>query len=221
MTAVRMRGAAAALVLLTAFALAGCGDDEADQAAGSGAGAGSSADASDADANPDAEPDSDAEDADVDAEVVDVEENLVGEACLYGNWVFDNESFKETLEQAGGEVRSVEGLVMISYRQDGTTTSSFHDWTTVIVSPDADGGTATMVRIGEDLGTYTVSGDTLTTTETEPDSVLTMTMVVDGQKVSFTPPHEPFVSIGANFTCEGDTLTITAEGATSRLSREH
>src|SRR5690606_7666452 len=125
----------------------------------------------------------------------------------------------ETLEQAGGEVRSVEGLVMISYRQDGTTTSSFQDWTTVIVSPDADGGTATMVRIGEDLGTFTVSGDTLTTTETEPDSVLTMSMVVDGQKVSFTPPHEPFVSIGATFTCEGDTRPITAEGATSRLSR--
>jgi hypothetical protein len=206
MPSVRVRSAAAALAMLTMLALTGCGEDEDQTQASSTAGSSTSTAAPE-----------EVDDEDDAAENSD-DEILTGEACLYGTWYLDNDVFKALLEQAGGEVRSVTGWAIVSYHPDGTSAAAFDEWTTVATY---EGSMATMVRNGEDLATYSVSGDTLTTTETAAGSVLTMTMLVNGQEMTMQAPHEEFSVTTGTFTCEADTLTISAQGATSVLLREH
>lgn len=205
--AVRMRGAAVIITVLATFALTGCGNDESDSAT---------------DGNPKvpetAEPNAN------DSESSDVKENasgsLAGEACLYGNWYLDNESFRALLETAGGTVIDVTGSSVLTYREDGTTTTLYDEWTTKV---EQDGSVTTMVRNGEDSGTYEVAGgDTLTMTETDANSVLEMTMKADGQQaVTMTVDPESSPLSQGTFTCEGDTLTVVVDGQASILYREH
>ena len=211
------RGAAAvAITALTLLALTGCGDDD----------SGSAATGNDSGASTEVAPETETETETVaeeeeseDAAAEDEEPILSGEACLYGNWYLDNESFKAMLEEAGGNVLSVTGWAIVWYGDDGTTMATFDEWTTVTTEDNAE---TTMVRNGEDLATYEVTGDTITTRETEGNSVLEMTMKMDGQDAAtVVAPHEPSVTTVATFTCEGETLTVTAEGATSVLHREH
>lgn len=215
MPKIRMLGAAA-LALATALALAGCGQDGVDQAADQGGGSSGSAAATGAGAGQ-----GDAEDADEsDAETTDAEgeEAFIGEKCLYGDWLLDNDAFAVAMRTAGGDVRSVTGQAIVTYNPDGSTTATFHGWTTVAVQEHAE---ATMVRNGVDQGVYTVSGDMLTTTETAGDSVLMMTMKMDGQDaIAVEAPHEPFSVSTGTFTCDAKTLTVVAEGVRSVLLRE-
>lgn len=213
------RGAAAvAITALTLFALTGCGDDANESAATAGGSGVSTEVAPETETEVETETVAEEEESE-DAPAEEGEPILSGEACLYGNWYLDNESYKAMLEEAGGNVLSVTGWAIIWYGDDGTTLATFDEWTTVATEDNAE---TTMVRNGEDLATYEVTGDTITTTETEGNSVLEMTMKMDGQDAAtVVAPHEPSVTTVATFTCEGETLTVTAEGATSVLHREH
>lgn len=206
-----VRGAGAALVMLVACGLAGCGDDAEHASDSAGAGAGASS-GQDVDAKSDSDSDSDASDVDSDSDA-----HLTGAECLPGRWSLDNDTFKAMLESAGGNVRSVTGEAEVEYRTDGTSLATFDAWTTVAVDEHAK---TTIRRNGQDQADYAVSGDTLTTTETVPGSVALMTVEMTGQPaITAETPHEEVSVTVSTFTCDGDTLTVVTDGATSILHR--
>lgn len=215
-TAAAKRGAAATLAVLMAFALSGCGDDEA-RVGGAGSGA--------SDADSDAAGVVDASESETVAEEDPVVEEPVVEVvgddqCLHGNWYLENESFAALLNAAGGTGAEVTGFVVLSFSPDGQAMMTTYDhWTTVFT---VDGGTATMVRNGDDIGTYAVEGDVMTMTETDGNSVVEMTVSMgDGQPVTMTPEHETAPVSNGTFTCDAETLTVSADGGTTSFFREH
>lgn len=146
-------------------------------------------------------------------------EPLDGASCLIGNWYLNNESFKTGLEAAGGDVQDITGWVVVTYRDDGSTTTLYDEWATVVVQ---DGAEATILRNGQDDGSYEVLADgTLSVTETSANSVVTMTMNRDGQ--SMTSQIQPQSSSwnGGAISCDAEKLKLTADGQTSELLREH
>lgn len=208
MPELRMRVGAAALTVLTVFALSGCGDDDQEASATSSAG---TSDTSDATSPVAAEEDSAAEEA--------VDEVADGEECLHGNWYLKNETFQALLTASGGAGAEVTGFVVLSFDSEGKAMTTYDEWTTVVAQ---DGGTATMVRNGDDVGTYSLAGDTLTMTETDGNSVVSMTITTgDGQTMTMTPDHETAPVSNGTFTCDADTLTVTADGGMTEFYREH
>jgi|SRR5690554_4363139 len=131
------RSAAALVALVAALALTGCGADE-QQGSTLGGGVPSK---TDADSTRD--PGMESENADADGDLT--EEDLFGEACLHGDWLLDNESMRALFVAAGGDIVTITGSVVMGFAKDGTTLTSYDEWTTVAAQDD---GTVTMVRNG-------------------------------------------------------------------------
>lgn len=145
---------------------------------------------------------------------------LTGAACLLGNWYVDNQQFGELMSSVSGSaVDDVTGVVMVTFRDDGTTTTHYDDWKHTITVQSA---TVTIIKNGEDHGTYEMVDDgTMTLTDTDMNSTTTAKMEMQGRTTDYDAPPQPSVFSQSVFTCEGDELTVTAEGATTVLHREH
>jgi len=196
------------IALAAALTLAGC-DDEEDHAAGDGPGAAGTKATQD-------EPDGDTTPAEDESSTA----ALTGAACLPGNWVVDNEEFGELMSTVSGSaVDDVSGSVMVTFREDGTTTTHYDDWKHSIT---VQGATVTIVRDGEDSGTYQVADDgSMSLTDTQMSSTTKARMKMGGRTVDTVAPKTPSVFSQATFTCQGDELTVTADGGTTTLHREH
>src|SRR5690606_33111841 len=146
------------------------------------------------------------------------EQDLVGATCLPGDWVLDNASMKALFTAAGGDIVEVSGEVLTSYRADGTWLTQYTEWTTVAKDAKA---TTTMVRNGDDHGTYRVADDSgLTLVTNEMNSVLVMTLAMPGQpEVSTTIPGEMTPSDDVTFHCDSETLSVMSEGSTTTFTR--
>jgi hypothetical protein len=206
-----LRHTFAALVVASVVAFtAGCALLP-ESAAGGGAGGGSGSDNSDGPANGD--------DTDSDEDGGEGAKVLTGADCLPGDWSVDNDSFAALMSGAsGGAVDTVTGLVMLTFTTDGKTQTRYENWKHSIT---VDSATVTIVKNGTDFGTYSVNADgSVALVDAEISSDTTSVMDIGGQKVSHTVTPEPSVFSQASFDCNGDDLSVTAEGATTILHRE-
>lgn len=202
-----LRSAAVVAVLLTSIALTGCDEDEEALQQTSGGSASDAAGAQDADADTQ-DPAVPPEDSETAEEPEDAPSSaLTGADCLVGTWTLDNDSFRALLESAGGAAVKVSGSVIIVYETDGSTSTTYDDWTTVSAQ---DGSTVTMQRTGQDTGTYEASDDGVFRMDTL-DAASTIELVItspDQSEYRMRPENEdPPVSSG-NYTCEGDSLSV-------------
>lgn len=145
---------------------------------------------------------------------------LAGEECLPGNWFLDDEQFSAFLAGAAeGEVTGSSGTVMVTFREDGTTTTHYDGWSYTI---EVDGRTVTLTRRGQDEGTYAVEGDgSLTLLTTAIDSITESQVDIDGEVATIGISPEPMEPTVAEYTCAGDQFTLTADGTTTLMHREH
>lgn len=145
--------------------------------------------------------------------------SLTGAECIPGVWTLDNEVFAKLMSGiSDGFDVTVAGTATLTFRSDGTTTKEYDHWTNTM---NVNGGTVIVERNGVDLGTYSVTGEsTLSTSETTIGSTTSMsyedgstggTMARDTGTTDFAQ---------GEFTCSGDTLSVTADGGTSLLHRK-
>lgn len=217
-----LRGCLTALAVASALLVtAGCAAEEVPQGATAGGGSGSES----ADVAADADSDADSGTADADADASDDSDGeLTMRECLPGNWYVDNESFGKLIAGTGqGVVDDVTGVVMLSMHADGTSETLYEDWThSIAVDSPAGSGTMTITKNGTDYGSYEVHGDgTMSMIDTQISSETTSVMKMEGNTVTSVVTPEPSVFSQASFTCAGDELTVTADGGTTILHREH
>lgn len=214
------RALAGPVALLLMLGLAACGDDEDDATTGTASGTQEMAEASAGEgptADPVEEPVEDPEGGAQD-EADPIEPTPVSTECLVGTWLVDNEhlgAYFASAAQAASQGTSIPtpgGEVVVAFMDDGQYTVTYDGWTVEIIQ---DGMTVQVVRDGTDRGTYqaTDSG-ALTQQDTEMGSQVTMAFPGGSHVVDGAP-----TSTSGEFTCEGDRLSITAEGATSILDR--
>ncbi|WP_430867908.1 hypothetical protein [Demequina aurantiaca] len=225
MTGPARRGFALAALSVTAtLMLGGCGEkqDESEAVGESGAFESAAPDATETAPSPTApatyEPTSPPAPSASAGDPPEVE--LAGKECLPGNWILDNNEFGALMSAAAGStVSELTGNVMVTFREDGTTSTSYDEWTYALV---VDGSQLTLSKNGTDHGTYRVAADgTMSMVDTDLSSVSQMELEVDGSPVINTVQSEPSVFGSAAFTCAGDELTVTADGATTVMHREH
>lgn len=226
-TSHRTMGAVSVMALVASLVLAGCAEDPegvdptlTPMAAVGGGGSGGSSTAGD---NPESGDETGPESDDAEDGPGDVDPAraaLTGGECLVGNWFVDNEQFGELMTaHAGTAVDNISGSTMVTFRDDGTTTTHYDEWTHTFTQ---DGATVTVVKDGADSGVYNVGADgAMTMDETDLQSTTTMEFEVDGNGVTRDAPARDGVFTNASFVCSGDELTVSADGATSVLYREH
>lgn len=214
----------AALSLTATMLLSGCSEKEDDQSAAAASGAAAStepgvtAPTPGPDSPATSEPTATLEPPPTEESPPEME--LTGAECLPGNWFLDNAEFGALLSAAAGStVSDLTGNVMVTFREDGTTSTAYDEWTYTVV---VDGTQLTLIKNGIDHGTYQVAADgTMSMVDTDLSSVSQMKLEVDGAPVISTVQSEPSVFGSAAFTCVGDELTVTADGATTIMHREH
>lgn len=208
-----LKNSLAALVVASVLVVtAGCA--QLPWAAGTGAG-GSEPDSSEAPSDDGGDDNPEGDDAEGEETKV-----LTGADCLPGNWYVDNESFAALMSSAaGGAVDDITGVVMLTFTADGKTQTLYEDWKHSIT---VDSATVTIVKNGTDFGTYSVNTDgSIALVDVEIQSDTTSVMKMGGQTVTSTVTPEPSVFSQASFDCNGDELSVTAEGGTTILHREH
>lgn len=210
-------GAAAFFSFAAMAGLSACGDDEASQSQASDAGSrGSPSEQSPVDDDKADDPN----DSDSDDEIeTDVSQGTSPTGCLVGTWLADNERlgalFKSaaTGTDAAGSVSDPTGTVLVTFGPEGQYTVNYQAWTLTLAQ---QGMTIDLVREGTDVGSYDAGDDgTVEWTEITMGSVASMTTPAGTHQVASEPS-----STSATFTCENDTLEVTADGSTSALHRQ-
>jgi hypothetical protein len=142
-----------------------------------------------------------------------------GTECLVGTWVADNKHFGAMLSGAAGEaggsatVSDPTGEVLVTFSAGGQYDVTYKAWT---FEMSQQGMKVEVVRKGTDKGTYQAKDDGhITTSETDMGSVVSMTSPGGTHSTSSEPS-----STTGTFTCQGDILEVTAEGATSIMNRQ-
>lgn len=133
--------------------------------------------------------------------------------CLHGEWTADNDYFLSNIGEFGDEVKDVSGAVTLSFGGDGSLTTEYRDW---LITAIVDGGTVTIHRNGTDSGTFSATETTVTLTETQMGSAMTMTaagveMPIDPAPISYTD---------VDFACTSRTASITTPDGTLMLARQ-
>lgn len=151
-----------------------------------------------------------------------------GDSCLVGTWTLDGQPFFDAImaqmspdDLQGGTFEYVDGDYQAVIGADGSFTDRRVDWHFAVSSPAGD---LDMIinheRTGEWVEDAGVISVTLPAGEA-PDSQILIDGVpfeFPGGAVPFTVPAMDWVP--ADYTCDGDTLTITAEGLTSTWHKE-
>ncbi|MDN5744054.1 MAG: hypothetical protein L0H31_02910 [Nocardioidaceae bacterium] len=221
MRSLRTRLAVTTIALAAALATSACNDeDDRGTVSADGDGASPSTTAQTSSSEPSEQSEDETEEAEpspTDESSADV---LSTADCLPGNWFVDNDEFGALMSTVSGSaVDNISGSTMVTFRDDGTTTTHYDEWTHTITVKSA---TVTIVKNGEDSGTYEIADDgTMTLTDTDLASTTTSQMKMGGRTINQPVPPQKSVFSRATFTCAGDELTVTAEGATTVLHREH
>lgn len=133
--------------------------------------------------------------------------------CIVGTWLTDNSFFKAGIESYGDiEVLSVSGEVYDTFHADGKRTTEYQDWEWTATT---QGETMTFQRSGSDQGSWKATDNTITVSDLEMRSVIT---ILGPATITLQP--EPDHLENAPYTCEGDTATLTAHGHTHPLYRQ-
>lgn len=144
--------------------------------------------------------------------------DATGLDCLPGDWLLDNAEFGRMMSAAAGEVVTVEGTAVLTLGTDGKTSTAYGHWSHTLRVHDV---LFVIERHGTDRGTYVVSSDgTMMLTDSTIGSTTTMRMAAAGRETALTAEPEPSIFDRAAFTCSGDTLTFTADGATAVMHRQ-
>lgn len=125
--------------------------------------------------------------------------------CLHGTWLADNQFiFASATEEVSFD--EITGEVFLTYAPGGTLTTDYREWRMVSSN---EGEQVTVTRNGVDHGEYTLGNGTISFTDLELTSVLT----VSAADVEMTQVPEPVNQRDIAYTCEGDLTTMeTSEG---------
>lgn len=193
------------------LSLTGCADEDDQQVSGT-AGSGSSR------TGPDNDNESESADTETDTDTDSAANSPTG--CLVGTWLADNQQlgalFKSAAEgtDADGAVSDPTGEVRITFGAEGQYSATYDAWTMEI---SQDGVTMELIREGADTGRYEATDEgSVTWTETEMGSTATL----KGPTGSFEVPADGQEQFTGTFTCGGEELEITANGATTVFSRQ-
>lgn len=215
--------AAGFLGLASLGGLSACGDDEKDQTQGSGTQAsGSSSEQPPAGDDTSDDTTDQTTDATTDGDSGDDADTAQGASptgCLVGTWLADNQQLGALFKSAAagtesaGAVSDPTGTVLVTFGADGAYRVNYEAWTMVL---SQQGTTIDLVREGTDEGSYDADDDgTVEWTEVTMGSVVSMKTPAGTRQVTSEPS-----STAGTFTCENDTLEVTAEGSTSLLQRQ-
>lgn len=151
-----------------------------------------------------------------------------GSECLVGEWELDSEAFFQQVNdlfgEEGFELRSGGGSFIVTLAADGTYTGLRDEWT---IEAGTSDGTVRTILDGSDEGTWTADEGTLTIDQTSVDISLRGVLVgPDGAEIDLPAPPVDItedvdvLAEDAEYSCTGDTLTITTtEGVTSSFDR--
>lgn len=134
------------------------------------------------------------------------------QACLVGEWLADNDLFLAQMREFGDQMQDVTGEVILVFTANGELTTRYEDWSMTAIS---EGIEMTIHRGGVDEGTYSVTGDTMSVTDTSVGS----TVSVSGAGINMAVPAHPVHFEGAPFTCSGDAATVTTTDGVMQLQR--
>lgn len=126
--------------------------------------------------------------------------------CLIGDWIGDVKIFYNRMqEMSGGELVDMSGDVLMNFAADGTTKTTYNEWTLYFVT---DGLEVTISRDGIDTGTFSVKDDKyVSLVDTNIGSTLILTSVVSSVKI----PGELDSMADIPFTCTDSELTLDLE----------
>lgn len=151
-----------------------------------------------------------------------------GDDCLVGSWTLDTESFianfDDIMAEAGmpeTEVVALDGTFVVDMSGDGTYVGTRDEWGFSMVTPE---GTVSIEINGEESGTWSTDGSTLTVNPTSSDLTVVASVEVDGQEVPLPEGQVPIdtppgIASNSDFECSGDVLTLTNAGVESVLNR--
>lgn len=148
--------------------------------------------------------------------------------CLVGTWTLDSEGFVENFgsifAEAGmsdAEVSALDGTFTVELGADGSLRGTREEWGFEIATGQ---GTVTIEINGTETGTWSADGSNLTITTQDSALDVNATIEADGQVIEMpqdqipveTPPG---IASNSEYTCSGDTLTLTNAGVESVLTR--
>ncbi len=151
-----------------------------------------------------------------------------GEDCVVGEWVLDDQAFfdavfAEFAEEEEFEEFSIneDGEFRVTLNSNGSVSAARNDWGFSISTTE---GTFNIVVNGEQTGTWEVNGSMLALNLDGGSGFDVKTTVeVDGQLIDLptSPVDVPTESLSSSsdFECDGNTLSVTAEGITSNFNR--
>lgn len=147
--------------------------------------------------------------------------------CLVGTWTFDTEAFVGNLstlfqeEMPDAEVTALDGDYSVEMTADGTFTGTRDGWGFAI---ESDQGNFTIQFNGNETGTWSADGSTLTVENRSSDVDITATAESGGQEVELPQGQIPIetpegVASNNDYECSGDVLTLTSSGIETVLTR--
>lgn len=150
-----------------------------------------------------------------------------GASCLEGTWVLDDEAFFAQMSElfdendVDGQMSPSEGTFTVEMGSDGSMSAVRDDWGFSVESTE---GTVNMRINGTQTGTWSVEGSTLFL-DTDPGATYEVETTFETGGQVMTLPQAPvevpddLFTTESEFTCDGDTFTVSAEGFTSTLRR--
>lgn len=150
-----------------------------------------------------------------------------GSSCLEGVWELDDEAFFAQMSdlfaesEVEGELEPADGVLTVEMGSDGSMSATREDWGFSLISPD---GSFNMRVNGTETGSWSADGSTLFL-EIDPGATYEVETTFEAGGQVITLPQAPvdvptdLFSTESEFTCDGDTFTVSAEGFTSILHR--
>ena len=153
-----------------------------------------------------------------------------GAECLVGVWELDSQTFVDSIfevfgadmPEVVGSFEYVSGTYIVELAADGSFSNTREEWSFEVAT--SEGALRTTID-GVDSGRYSVEGNTISITDVEQTTVVSLQIEVGGEFVDlpFAAPVEIDTDIllgSAMFVCDGDQLTVTAEeGVTASFTR--
>lgn len=151
-----------------------------------------------------------------------------GDSCFVGVWTLDSDAFVENFDaimtEAGmpdAEVTALDGTFEVEMIADGTYLAVRDEWGFNLITPQ---GTVIIEINGDETGTWSTSGSTLTIDPGENNLTVESSIEVDGQVLPLPGSDLPIdappgLATDSEFECSGDVLTLTNEGIESVLNR--
>lgn len=133
-------------------------------------------------------------------------------SCLVDTWRADNEFFLAAMQQFGGQVKSVDGLVTVDFAADGALTTTYSAWTMKAVE---EGVEVTVTRNGVDTGEYSATDDVLSLKDSRVASVITLS----GEGFEMSVDAVPADYEEVPYSCDATTASITTLDGTLKLHR--